>query len=134
MTPAIEPDELVTEIEVPIWPSGHGFAFKEFARRHGDFAIASAAVLIDMAHGKISRASIVIGGLDVAPARIPEAEEKLVGRTPIEIDVLDAAFPCGSIDAGSDAQASSEYRKQLARVMAARAIEQALERAQPKGI
>src|SRR5215467_1251740 len=39
MTPAIELDELVTGVTFPCWPAGHGYAFVEFARRHGDFAI-----------------------------------------------------------------------------------------------
>src|ERR1700736_2917322 len=43
MTPAIEPNELLTAVRFPIWPKGHGHAFIEFARRHGDFAIVSAA-------------------------------------------------------------------------------------------
>ena len=48
MTPAIEEDELVTSIRIPCWPDGHGFGFVEFSRRHGDFAIASAAVLLEV--------------------------------------------------------------------------------------
>ena len=47
MTPALEPDELLTGATFPCWPRGHGYAFVEFARRHGDFAIVSAAVLIE---------------------------------------------------------------------------------------
>ena len=44
MTPAIEPDEMVTGCDLPLLANGHGYAFVEFARRHGDFAIVSAAV------------------------------------------------------------------------------------------
>src|SRR5450631_3998245 len=43
MTPAIEPNEMLTALRLPVWPKGHGYAFIEFARRHGDFAIVSAA-------------------------------------------------------------------------------------------
>ena len=39
MTPAIEPDEIVTVIDFEPWPEGHGYAFVEFARRPGDFAV-----------------------------------------------------------------------------------------------
>ena len=48
MSPAIESNELVTAVRFPLWRRGHGFAFEEFARRHGDFALASAAVLLEM--------------------------------------------------------------------------------------
>ncbi|MEX2454296.1 MAG: FAD binding domain-containing protein [Rhodospirillaceae bacterium] len=41
MTPSFDLDEMVTDIRVPLWPEGHGYGFVEFARRHGDFAIAS---------------------------------------------------------------------------------------------
>ena len=47
MTPAIELNELVIGIRFPQWAQTHGYAFVEFARRHGDFAITSAAVLIE---------------------------------------------------------------------------------------
>src|ERR1700761_537146 len=47
MTPAIELDELLTAATFPCWPRDHGYAFVEFSRRHGDFAIVSAAVLIE---------------------------------------------------------------------------------------
>jgi carbon-monoxide dehydrogenase medium subunit len=56
MTPALEPDELLTGATFPSWPAGHGYAFVEFSRRHGDFAIVSAAVLIEERDGKVTRA------------------------------------------------------------------------------
>src|SRR4029450_8011959 len=64
MTPSIELNELVTGVPFPQWADKHGHAFVEFARRHGDFAITSAAVLLEGdAAGKITRASGTIGGL-----------------------------------------------------------------------
>src|SRR5229473_3643653 len=47
MTPALEPTELLIGIRFPQWAPRHGYAFVEFSRRHGDFAITSAAVLIE---------------------------------------------------------------------------------------
>jgi len=73
MTPAIELDELVTGATFPCWPRGHGYAFVEFARRHGDFAIVSAAVLIEEdSNGKVTRASVTLGGMGPAPVRASE--------------------------------------------------------------
>src|SRR5262245_1285972 len=63
MTPAIEPNEIVTAVRFPLWPAGHKSAFVEFSRRHGDFAIVSAAVLLELAGGKISRAAVTLGGI-----------------------------------------------------------------------
>ena len=47
MTPAIEPNEMLTAVRFPLWPERHGYGFVEFSRRHGDFAIVSAAALLD---------------------------------------------------------------------------------------
>ena len=64
MTPAIELNELVTAVRFPAWPDGHGYGFVEFSRRHGDFAIVSAAALLtEDASGKITRASVTLGGI-----------------------------------------------------------------------
>ena len=77
MTPALELDELVTGASFPYWPAGHGYAFVEFARRHGDFAIVSAAVLIEEdSNGKVTRASVTLGGMGPAPVRAHEVETR----------------------------------------------------------
>src|SRR5258708_4416299 len=83
MTPAIEPNELLTAVRFPVWPQDHGYAFVEFARRHGDFAIVSAAVLlVEDGAGKILRAAVVIGGMGMVPIRAPELEQALIGHAP----------------------------------------------------
>src|SRR5260370_4886648 len=83
MTPAIEPNELVVGVRYPQWAAKHGYAFVEFSRRHGDFAITSAAVLIEgAASGKITRASVTIGGLGTAPRRARDADQATVAQVP----------------------------------------------------
>src|SRR6202043_4006882 len=81
MTSSIALDELVTGATFPCWPAGHGFAFVEFARRHGDFAIVSAAALIEVHNnGKVTRASLTLGGMGPAPVRASEVERALIGE------------------------------------------------------
>ena len=75
LTPAIELNEIVTAVRIPLWPAGHKAAFIEFSRRHGDFAIVSAAALLEIDGGKIARASLTIGGVAVAPVRAAEVEK-----------------------------------------------------------
>jgi carbon-monoxide dehydrogenase medium subunit len=129
MTPAIAPEELVTALRFPLWPAGHGYAFEEFARRHGDFAVASAAVLLAPgAGGKIARAAITIGGVATCPVRMPEVEQALVGALPSENLFRELAERCRSIDAMSDVHAPSSYRQQLAAVMLRRALVRAAAR------
>jgi carbon-monoxide dehydrogenase medium subunit len=129
MTSAIELDELVTEIQLPVWPKGHGYALEEFSRRRGDFAIASAAVLISFAGDIVEQAAITIGGLATAPTRIPGAEQLLTGKKFMQLELEHAAALCGRLEAGSDTHASAEYRRQLAKVMASRALLRAVGRA-----
>ena len=85
MMPNLEPDELLVGITVPCWPVGHGYAFLEMARRHGDFALAGAGALMTLQDdGSIERVSVALTGVDTGPVRLTEAEAALVGRMPGE--------------------------------------------------
>ena len=129
MTPALEPNEILTSVRFPRWPAGHGYGFVEFARRHGDFAIASAAVLLEMgANGKIARASLTLGGVSVAPIRMREVEKKLVGETPSEELFRELCEECRKVDAIDDVHAPASYRQHLAAVMSRRAAVAAMGR------
>ena len=80
MTSALREGELVTSVRFPLWRKGHGYAFIEFSRRHGDFAIVSAAALLEEdGAGKITRASLTLGGIAPAPVRARDAEKTLTG-------------------------------------------------------
>jgi aerobic carbon-monoxide dehydrogenase medium subunit len=126
MTPAIEPNELVVGVRFPAWPNNEGYAFIEFARRHGDFAITSAAALIDVdAAGKLSRASVTIGGMGTAPARARELEQALVGQAPSKELFRDACESCRKLEAIDDVHAPASYRQHLAAVLSRRALEKA---------
>ncbi len=134
MTPSFEPDELLTSIRVPLWPRGHGHAFVEFSRRHGDFAITSAAVLLEVGgDGKITRASLTVGGVGAAPVRMPEIEQALIGGDGSEERLRELCEACRGIDAMGDVYASSEYRQHLAAVLSRRALVKAYGRATGAG-
>lgn len=129
MTPSIEPNEMVTGVRLTPWPKGHGSAFVEFARRHGDFAITSVAVLLDIdADRKVKRASIALGGLSHCPERATQSEALLLGNIATNRLMEEAADACGEIEAKSDVHASANYRRHLARTLAFRAINKAFER------
>ena len=129
MTPAIELNELVVGIRFPQWAPGHGYAFVEFSRRHGDFAITSAAVLLEGdAAGKITRASITIGGMGTAPVRAREVEQAIVGQMPNGQIFRDACESCRKLDAIDDVHAPASYRQHLAAVLSRRALEKAYAR------
>ena len=126
MTPAVEPDEILTGVRFPLWGAGHGYAFIEFARRHGDFAVCSAAVLLEKRSGsKITRASVTVAGLAPAPSRVPEVEGALVGQVASDALFRDAAEHCRKLDAMGDVHAPASYRQHLAAVLTRRALEKA---------
>jgi carbon-monoxide dehydrogenase medium subunit len=125
LTPAIELNEIVTTIRIPLWPAGHKAAFVEFSRRHGDFAIVSAAALLQIDNGKIARASLTVGGVAVAPVRAGDVERAITGQTPTSELFAKACESCRSFEAMADIHASADYRQHLAAVLSRRALEKA---------
>jgi len=125
LTPAIELNEIVTTIRIPLWPAGHKAAFIEFSRRHGDFAIVSAAALLQVDGGKISRASVTVGGVAVAPVRVRDVEKAITGQAPTSELFAKVCESCRSIEAMADIHASADYRQHLAAVLSRRALEKA---------
>jgi carbon-monoxide dehydrogenase medium subunit len=129
MMSSIELDELVTGATFPCWPAGHGYAFVEFARRHGDFAIVSAAVLIEEdKNGKVTRASVTLGGMGPAPVRAHDVERALIGETIEEKRLREICEVLRQVDAIEDIHAPASYRQQLATVLPRRALLKAHER------
>ena len=123
MTTAVEPNELLTRVRFPRWPAGHGYGFVEFSRRHGDFAIASAAALLEEdGNGKIKRVSLTLGGVGVLPVRMREVEKALVGQTASEDLFREACEACRKVDAIEDVHAPANYRQHLAAVLSRRAL------------
>lgn len=126
----LEADELLTAVHVPQWPAGHGWSFVEFARRHGDFAIVSVAVLLHLdVSGRVQRAAIAIGGYTDRPVRLEGAEQLLVGQ-PLSDPLFEQAADLAADmdDPVSDAYVTGDYRRHLARVLVRRALRSAAER------
>ena len=123
MTPAIEYDEIVTGALFPIWPKGYGYAFLEFARRHGDFAVVGVAVLIAAEpNGRISRTAVTLCGVGPGPKRMHEAELALVGSKAGAEAFSEAARLAGQVDAMEDVHATRLYRQHLAETLTERAL------------
>ena len=133
LTSAVEPDEVLTAIRFAAWPPGHGHAFVEFSRRHGDFAIVSAAVLLTVdGTGGIARAAVTLGGMGTAPVRASALEQALVGTAPDAAFLREACESCRDFAALDDVHAPASYRQHLATVMSRRAVEKAYARATGK--
>jgi carbon-monoxide dehydrogenase medium subunit len=129
MMPSIELDELVTGATFPCWAAGHGYAFVEFARRHGDFAIVSAAALIEEdRNDKVTRASVTLGGMGPAPVRAHDVERALIGEMIEEKRLREICEVLRQVDTIEDIHAPASYRQQLATVLPRRALLKAHER------
>lgn len=131
LTTTIEPDELLTEIEVPAVPARTGAAFVEFARRHGDFALGGAAALVTVDEaGACVRARLVLLAAGPTPIRAPDGERVLKGsRIDEEVARAAAREATRGIAPTGDIHGSSEYRRGLVEVMARRGILTAARRA-----
>jgi carbon-monoxide dehydrogenase medium subunit len=129
MTHSLSAGEMLVGIELRAWPQGHGYAFEEFARRHGDFAIAAVGCLIELAaDGTIAQAALCVSGLGPAPVRVVEAERLLAGERPSHEVFRAAAVEAEALDAASDIYVSGAYRRHLARILTYRALERAVAR------
>jgi CO/xanthine dehydrogenase FAD-binding subunit len=130
LTTALEPDELLVEIEVPPVAEGTGWAFTEYARRHGDFALGGAAALITLQDGACSRARIALLAAADVPLRAHAAERSLEGGPIDEESAAQAArLAIADINPTGDIHGGTEYRRYLIEGMVSRAIAQATERA-----
>ena len=130
LTTAIEPEELLVDIEVPPVPPRTGWAFTEYARRHGDFALGGAAALITLEDGRCRRARLGLLAAADTPLRAQAAERVLEGNPITPDSTAEAARAAvADINPTGDIHGSSEYRKLLIEGMVRRAIEQATERA-----
>jgi len=131
LTTALDPAEVLTEVRFPMLGSGTGWAFQEVSRRHGDFAMAGAAVTLSVGTGgRCTEARIVLFGVGPTPVRAQGAEEMIVGEA-LEQPALEAAGRKASDDLGeplSDVHASAEFRRHLAEVLTRRALSEALTR------
>lgn len=130
MTPNLEPNEALLGLAWDAWEGPHGYAFLEFARRHGDFAIAGVACLVALdPPGKITRVSISLIGISTAPVRLAATEQLLIGAELDDHSIAAAAAEVATIGANGDLFASSSYRQHIAGVLLKKVLKLAGERA-----
>jgi aerobic carbon-monoxide dehydrogenase medium subunit len=126
MSTAVGYDELLVSVQLPRWPKGHGYSFQEYARRHGDFAVVGAAVLLNAdAGGAIDKVSIALCGVGDKPLRRDEAESLLQGRPLDKDSIQKAANLAADLKPIEDIHGTAAYRRHLARVLTGRALHEA---------
>jgi carbon-monoxide dehydrogenase medium subunit len=127
LSTTLKPDELIVEIRLPAWPRGRRWAFEEFARRVGDFALAGVALFYDLdSSGCVLDPHIAAIGVGDRPLRLRAAEAAIAGRkiTAGAIRAGSAAAP-KDIDIADDIHAPADYRSALLGVLTERALARA---------
>ena len=125
MTPDVGPTEILTEIKIPVRAAGAGYAFEEFARRHGDFAVVSVAVSLKVESDRIVHARIAIGGAGAVPQRAEGLENGLTGERPDGAGLEEAMSLLQDVECLGDIHASEQYRRHLLTALTRRAITRA---------
>ncbi len=129
LTTTLEPDELLTEIRLPLLDDGWRTGFAEFSRRAGDYALAMCAAFLRFEDDRIVEARIGVGGATDRPARLAAAEAVLTGTGGGPGVLREAGnIAAETIDPLEDIHASAEYRRDLVRAMVGRALDQAFTR------
>jgi aerobic carbon-monoxide dehydrogenase medium subunit len=121
---ALGDDELLTAVTFPVWSGRCGFAVREFTRRHGDFAIAGAAIAVELDDDdRVRRCNIGLLGLGPTPERASAAEAALHATTVDDIDGDEVGRLAVSTleSVPSDLHGSSTYRRRVGAAMAAAA-------------
>jgi carbon-monoxide dehydrogenase medium subunit len=117
-------DEVLTAVAFPVWSGRCGFSVQEFARRHGDFAIAGATLAVELDDDdKVLRCGIGLLGMGSTPARGTPAESAIVGRPvgDISAEELGRLAVSALEDVPADLQGSAAYRSKVCATMVARA-------------
>jgi len=127
-------DEILTTVRFPVWGGRSGFAIEEFARRHGDFAIAGAAVAIELDDDRVARCGIGLLGLGSTPLRGSAGEAAVIGQPvgDIDADEIGRLAIGGLSDIPADLQGSAGYRARVGAAMVARAVAGAVREASAK--
>jgi aerobic carbon-monoxide dehydrogenase medium subunit len=123
---SLAPDEILTEVHLPAWPAARRWAFREFARRKGDFAMAGVALFYDLDQ-KSRAVDAHIGAIGVSdcPIRLIAAETALNGN-PVTEETIAAVVKVAkdSIDPPSYIHAPAAYCSSLLGTLLARGLQQ----------
>jgi carbon-monoxide dehydrogenase medium subunit len=125
-------DEMLTAVSFPVWSGRSGFAVREFARRHGDFAIAGAAVAVELGEDdRVRRCGIGLLGLGSTPQRARAAEAAMTGTAADELDFGEISqLAMSELEAiPSDLHGSADFRRRVGATTTAAALQAAIEEA-----
>jgi carbon-monoxide dehydrogenase medium subunit len=130
-TTELKSDEILVEIRIPVPPAKSGGAYRKLKRKTGDFAAAAVAVQLQLdGKGAVQRAGIALTNAGPTPIDAVAASKFLTGKIPDEKTIAETAKLAAEAGSPSaDRRGSVEYKREMARVLATRALRAAVERA-----
>lgn len=129
-TTSLAPDEILTEIQIPIPPARSGGAYFKVERKVGDFAAAAVAVQITLDGNTCKKVGIGLTNVGMTPIRASRAEKALQGKPADEKTIQEAArLAAEEAEPTEDLRGSVDYKRSLIKVLTARALRQAIARA-----
>jgi carbon-monoxide dehydrogenase medium subunit len=130
-TTALAPNEILTEIRIPVPPDRSGGAYVKLERKVGDFATAGAAAQITLgAGGGIEKAGLALTNAGSTPIKAVEAEKYLVGKKPDPATLAEAGrLAAQATNPSADRRGAADYKREMARVLTVRALRVAIQRA-----
>jgi aerobic carbon-monoxide dehydrogenase medium subunit len=131
-TTALNIDDVLTEIRIPIPEPRSGGAYVKLERKVGDYATAASAAQVTLgADGKIARVGIGLTNLGPTPIKAVDAERSLRGRVPDEPVIAEAAqLAAQATSPTADRRGDVDYKQAMAQVLTARALRKAIQRAE----
>ncbi len=119
----LKPDEIMTEIRIPVPAPNTGYCYSKLKRKVGDFATAAAAVTLRMNGETVQEVAIALTNLGACVLRVRAAEEYLRGKTMDDASLAEAAKLAMSIcDPAEDQRGDAEYKTAMAGEMTRRAL------------
>ena len=129
LTTALNQGEILTEIRVPTPPAASGSAYLKLERKVGDYATAGVAAVITVNDGVCQQAGIGLTNAGPIPVKARTAESFLVGKKLDDETIREAArLASQEAQPSADLRGSEEYKRDMVRVLAGRALRLALER------
>jgi carbon-monoxide dehydrogenase medium subunit len=130
-TTALEPEEILTEIKIPFPPPRSGGAYLKLERKVGDFATAGVAVQLTLDEADVCKyAGVGLTNVGMTPIKARQTEAFLVGKKLDDATIQQAAEMAASESQPmDDIRGSADYKRDLVRVLTARALGTALNRA-----
>lgn len=129
-TTALAPDEVLTEIRIPLAQGRVFGSYSKLERKIGDFATVGVAVCLDMDDGTCRTAGIGLTAVGATNLEAKGAEEVLRGRRLDRESIEEASrLAANAADPNSDLRGSAEYKRDIVRVYVQRALQAAAETA-----